>query len=107
MPSVKLQISPAESSQYLVVVSGEGFYGAPTNAKVGVRIKGDDEWFDDTLFSMRLGFPGQVLRDGGFVMSETVPGSRLNEDWGEDEVYALVKVDGFGEMRTNTVRGRF
>ena len=77
MPSVKLQISPAESSQYLVVVSGEGFYGAPTNAKVGVRIKGDDEWFDDTLFSMRLGFPGQVLRDGGFVMSETVPGSRL------------------------------
>lgn len=107
MPSVKLQISPAESGHYLVVVSGEGFYGAATNAKVGVRIKGDDEWFDETLFSLRLGFPGQVLRDGGFVMSETVLDSRLDEDWGQDEIYALVNVDGFQEMKTNVVKGRY
>ena len=49
-------------------------------------------------------YPGPVH---GFTMSDTVPGSKLNEDWGEDEIYALVNVQGFGEFRTNTVKGHF
>lgn len=107
MKKVTLNISRAENGKYLVVVNGEGFYGAPANAEVGVRIRGEDEWFDDRLFTLRLGFPGHVLHDGSFVMSDTVSGSSLNEDWGRDEVYALVNVQGFGEFRTNTVKGYF
>jgi hypothetical protein len=104
---VTLHISPAGNGNYLVVVNGEGFFGAKPNATVGVRIRGEDEWFDDSLFPLRLGFPGHVGQDGSFTMSDTVPGSKLNEDWGEDEIYALVNVQGFGEFRSNTVKGHF
>ena len=52
-------------------------------------------------------FPGHVGHDGSFTMSDTVPGSKLNEDWGEDEIYALVNVQGFGEFRSNIVKGHF
>ena len=104
---VTLKITSAGGGNYLVVVSGEGFIGAAPNAQVGVRIRGEDTFFDDRLFALRNGLPGQVGRDGTFVMSDTVPGSALDEDWGEDEIYALVKVTGFGEFRTNTVKGHF
>lgn len=107
MASIKLQISRTETGQYLVVVSGEGFHRAAPNAKVGVRIKGDDQWFDETLFPLRLGFPGQILQDGTFIMSETVSGGKLNEDWGQDEIYAVANVDGFGEFKSNVVKGHF
>jgi hypothetical protein len=107
MPNVSLHITRNENGQYLVVVNGEGFHGGPANAEVGVRIRGEDEWFDDRLFSLRPGFPGHVSQDGNFTMSDTVSGSRLNEDWGQDEIYALVNVEGYGEFRTNTVKGRF
>lgn len=107
MASVQLQISRTETGEYLVVVSGEGFYRADPHAKVGVRIKGDDKWFDDTLFTINLGFPGQILPDGTFIMSTTVSGNSLNEDWGQDEIYALATVDGFGEFKSNVVTGYF
>ena len=41
------------------------------------------------------------------ITSGSVSGSSLNEDWGDDEIYALVKVTGFGEVRTNTVTGNY
>lgn len=107
MKKVTLNISPAGNGNYLVVVNGEGFYGGPANAQVGVRVRGEDEWFDDRLFSLSPGFPGHVGHDGSFVMSATVSGSALNEDWGQDEIYALVSVQGFGEFRTNTIKGNF
>src|SRR4051812_37869845 len=102
MASVKLYISPTEDGQYLVVVDGEGFYNAPPNARVSVRIRGDDEWFDDTLFGLGGGVSG-----GFFNVSAKVPGSALNEDWGQDEIYAAAKVDGYGEYRSNTIKGSF
>jgi hypothetical protein len=105
MPEVRLTISRTDNGQYLVVVNGEGFINAE-NAEVGVRIRGDDPLFDDSLFPISLGFPGRIL-DGGFSMQEIVPGSSLNEDWGRDEVYALAEVQGVGEFRSNTVRGYF
>jgi len=40
-------------------------------------------------------------------MSDYVAGGTLNEDWGKDEIYALVKAEGVGEFKTNTVRGYF
>lgn len=102
---VKLTISRADNGLYLVVVSGEGFFGAAPNATVGVRIRGEDEFFDDSLFGFVI--PGHVAQDGSFFMSNQVSGSALDEDWGEDEIYALVDVEGFGEFRTNTVEGNF
>lgn len=107
MPQVTLNISRAENGNSLVVVNGQGFFGGPANATVGVRVKGDDTWFDETLFPLKLGFPGHVSQQGNFVMSDTVPTSKLNEDWGQDEVYALVNVQGYGEFRTNTIKGYF
>jgi len=107
MPSVKLTITRVENNECLVVVSGEGFLNAQANARVGVRIKGDDQWFDETLFPFNVGFPGQVLRDGTFTVSATVPKAKLNEDWGQDEIYALAKVDGFSELKSNVVKGYY
>jgi len=105
LSEVKLYITPVENDQYLVVVNGEGFFNAE-NAEVGVRLRGEDTWFDDDLFTLRLGFPGHVL-NGTFSMSAIVPGSSLDEDWGEDEVYALVSIEGAGEFKTNTIIRHF
>jgi hypothetical protein len=104
-PVVKLFITPVGNGNYLVVVNGDGFVNAE-NRKVGVRIRGEDEWFDDTLFSINPGFPGHIL-GGGFSMSATVSGSSLNEDWGQDEVYAIASVEGMGDFRSNTIKRHF
>ncbi|UOD29034.1 hypothetical protein INH39_26975 [Massilia violaceinigra] len=106
---VTLFISPAENQpgNYLVVVNGEGFYNS-VNKKVGARIRGDDEWFDDTLFSIGGTGIERVGVDGSFSLSNTVSAGQLNEDWGQDEVYALVSVEGLsGSFRSNTIKRDF
>lgn len=106
---VKLFISPAENQpgNYLVVVNGAGFYNS-VNKKVGARIRGEDTWFDDTLFSIGGSGIERVGVDGSFSLSKTVSAGQLNEDWGEDEVYALVSVEGLsGAFRSNTIKRDF
>jgi hypothetical protein len=108
MQKVTLFITPAENQpgQYLVVVDGDGFFEAPDGAKVGGRVRGDDRWFDETLFPIG-NFTSRVF-GGIFNLSTTVPGSELNEDWGQDEIYAVVNIEGLsGEFRSNTVKGSF
>ena len=107
MPKVTLFISPAENQpeNYLVVVNGEGFFGS-AGKKVGARIRGDDEWFDDKLFSIADPF-ARVDAAGNFTLSISVPSSELNEDWGKDEIYALAEVEGGGTFKSNTVTGSF
>ncbi|MDM5177884.1 hypothetical protein PO883_11845 [Massilia sp. DJPM01] len=107
--NVTLYISPAENQpgNYLVVVNGDGFYNS-VNKKVGARIRGDDEWFDDTLFSIGGTGIERVGVDGSFSLSNTVSANQLNEDWGQDEVYALVSVEGLsGSFKTNTIKRDF
>src|SRR5689334_2938813 len=108
MQTVKLFISPAENQpgNYLVVVDGEGFFES-VGRRVGARIRGEDEWFDDSLFGIGGTGIERVLSGGNFTISQTVPGSQLNEDWGQDEIYALVDVEGLGTFRSNTVTGDF
>jgi hypothetical protein len=96
----KLFITAAGNGRYLVVVDGRG----PANAPVGIRVRGEDTFFDDSLFSFGIG--SHSGSDGSFNVSTTVSGSALNEDWGEDEVYAIADV-GNRSIRTNTVRGSF
>ena len=109
MPEVKLYISPNQDQpgEYLVVVDGTGFYEAE-NKQVSIRIKGADEWYDDKLFSIPdVGFPVPRVSGGGFNIGRSVPSNTLNEDWGQDEIYALVSIDGWGSIKTNTITGKF
>src|SRR5262245_50541132 len=106
MPSVSLFISRTETGQYLVVVNGEGFFNA-VNKAVGARVRGEDTFFDVSLFGIGSVPIIRVQQNGSFVLSRVVPGSALNEDWGRDEIYALVDVPGYGSRRTNTVTGYF
>ncbi|MFB9240481.1 hypothetical protein IV454_24925 [Massilia antarctica] len=107
--NVTLTISPAENQpgNYLVVLNGDGSYHS-VNKKVGARIRGDDEWFDDTLFSICGTGIERVGGDGSFTLSNTVSANQLNEDWGQDEIYALVSVEGLsGSFKSNPVKGDF
>ena len=109
MKKVTLFISRAENQpgRFLVVVNGEGFYES-VGKQVGARIRGDDPWFDDSLFGIGGPVIQRVLENGSFGLSKVVPSSQLNEDWGQDEIYALVDVAGLsGSFRTNTVKGYF
>lgn len=111
MKKVTLHISQVENKtgEYLVVVNGEDFFES-ANKKVGARIRGDDVWFDDHLFGIGGigGVPERVGRNGRFTLTEIVPGSLLNEDWGRDEIYALVDVDGLsGTFKSNKIKDYF
>ena len=48
-----------------------------------------------------------VVSDGQFGFLGHVPSSALDEDWGEDEVYAIMTVGEFGDFHTNKVKGHF
>ncbi|HEV2834165.1 MAG TPA: hypothetical protein VGW58_02550 [Pyrinomonadaceae bacterium] len=104
MKTVKLFINrdPDFRDYYRVNVFGEGFYDSEGKT-VGARVRGDDEWFDDRLFSLPS---THVIHGGVFALGNYVHKSQLNEDWGEDEIYAVVDVGG-DTFTTNTVRGNF
>ena len=106
MPSVDLKITRNETGKYNVVVNGSGYYNAQGKG-VGVKIKGDDEWFDETLFRVQGDFPARVLPDGTFIASREVSGSSLNEDWGQDELYAVASVQGYPDTKSNVVKGSY
>src|SRR6476659_7399039 len=108
MAKVKLFIIRVvdQPGHYLVVVNGEGFNGS-VGKSVAARIRGDDPWFDDYLFTIGLGGFYHVSWDGTFSLSQTVPGGELNEDWGQDEIYALADVQGLGTFKSNVVTGNF
>jgi hypothetical protein len=73
---------------YTMRVQGTtGYYSY--GMRVEVRLWGDDEWYDDFL----LGPVVQSYDWGGFYSIDfCVNKSTLNEDWGQDEIYAGVRV---------------
>jgi hypothetical protein len=90
---------------YNVIVDGQGFFDS-VGKRVGGRVRGDDQWFDDTLFGLGTGLE-HVLPGGVFGLGSLVHKSQLNEDWGKDEIYAVVEVQGAGSFKTNTVTGYY
>jgi hypothetical protein len=77
---------------YLLKVSGavDGSYFPGFRARV--TLLGDDTWYDDKLV-------GPVEETFGYWFSDyyvylCVDSSTLDEDWGEDEVYARVSICG-------------
>jgi hypothetical protein len=108
-PGVKLVITRIEGGYYHVNVKGQGLYQPGTvregTARVFVQMWGDDPLFDDRIY-MPYEMSATII-DGTFGITQTVRGATLNEDWGQDEVYAIVNVPNIGKIRTNTVTGNY
>ncbi|MBK8100457.1 MAG: hypothetical protein IPK26_25450 [Planctomycetes bacterium] len=102
--TARLSITYVGNGYYMVVVSGQA---SQANVPMGIRVYGDDTWFDDHLFSIGVGF-ARTGFDGTFSYSQMVYRGTLNEDWeGTDEIYAIADVQGAGSSRTNTISRSF
>jgi|SRR4029450_11934849 hypothetical protein len=94
---------------YIVRVYGRINIPAHQNATVYMRLKGDD-WGPDPDLGVTASAPAvQTIEDppgtGSFSMSVEVPGSTLDEDWGEDEIYAWVSATTGWEGNTENHTG--
>ena len=106
MAVVKLSITPIEGfpGNYRVEVSGSGF---EPNQQVIWRLKGEDTFIDDNIIAPRGG--GLIGPDGTFFFTDNAIGGNLDEDWGEDEIYADVYYTNLGgsHHKSNTVSRSF
>jgi hypothetical protein len=105
----RLTITPAGYGYYTVTVAGHAnITGTPPQFNLAVNLYGEDEWFDDFLTSQSL---HRTDPAGNFGVQFNVFHTVLNEDWGQDEVYAVASVrDKNGSdhrIRTNTVEGYY
>ena len=77
-----------------------------TNAPVVARFYGEDLIYNQYLFSLG---GQQVHTDsiGRFIIFQKVYRTLLDEDFGQDEVHAIIDVTNGGSVRTNTVRQWF
>jgi len=101
MPQVRLSITHTEEGLYQLDVRGEGFHQAE-GKEVDVQLMGNDPISDD-----RLGvfFPTTNVSAGKFDVSALVKSKTLDDDWGQDEIYAIADVDTLGDFKSNTVKG--
>ena len=100
-----LYITPSQEhpGYYNVVVSGH-FNTNATSSTVGMRLKGDDPWFNDDL---GVSTTGQAWY-GDFSLYALVWHGTLNEDWeGRDEVFASVSSSTGWSTSTANVNGYF
>ena len=109
MPQVSLSITriPGFPGNYQVEISGSGFEFAATK-EARWKLKGDDPVFDDRIIAPSGG--GPVSREGTFSFTANAISGNLNEDWGKDEIYAVVSIGGVGtttEYKSNTVSGYY
>ena len=101
-PRPTLRIVNAGGGWYDLYIFGQS--GKP-NASYGVRVFGEDTFFDDFIAS-RVGYL-RTDYDGYFSMTMRLTGDKLDEDWGRDEIFAKVDISGVGSLRTNTVTGYY
>jgi hypothetical protein len=97
------------SGYYIVRVYGRINIPAFQNVTVYMRLKGDD-WGPDPDLGVTASAPAvQTIEDppgtGSFSMSVEVPGSTLDEDWGDDEIYAHVSATTGWEGNTENHNG--
>ena len=109
MPEVKLSITPIEGSpdNYKVQISGSGFEFA-AKKEVKWKLMGDDPMSDDEIADPRGN--GIVDINGTFILTGNATGKNLNEDWGKDEIYAVVSIIGMGttfDYESNRVSGHY
>ena len=109
MAEVKLSITPVEGSpsNHKVEIFGSGFEFA-ANKEARWKLKGDDLLSDDDILDPRG--VGIVGPDGTFYFTGNAKGENLNEDWGKDEIYAVISIEGLGasfDYESNRVSGHF
>ncbi len=109
MAEVILSITAIEGSpdNYKVEISGSGFEFA-ANKEANWKLMGDDPISDDEISDPRG--KGVVGPDGRFNFTAEAIGDNLNEDWGKDEIYAVVSLVGMGttfDYESNRVSGHF
>jgi hypothetical protein len=89
--TAKLNMTSIGNNRYTLTadVFNNGYF--PYGVDVAFRLWGDDEWYDDLLYTV----PGTIFGGywtGHIVREFTVSGSTLNEDWGSDEVYVEARL---------------
>ena len=109
MTEVKLSITPIEGfpDNYRVVISGSGFEHAQIRRPDG-KYGAMTRCFDDRIVSPTGA--GFVSADGTFHFEANAISGKLNEDWGKDEIYAIVSIGSLGsttDYKSNTVSGYF
>jgi hypothetical protein len=101
----RLYITPSQEhvGYYDVVVTGH-FNTTQAQSDVGMRLKGDDPWFDDDL---GVSLSGRAW-SGDFSLYALVWHGTLNEDWdGRDEIYASVRSSTGWSTNTPNVNGYY
>jgi hypothetical protein len=94
---------------YMLRVEGVTRYN-PSEMRVEVRLWGDDQWSDDFLSGPYVYTSEET---GGYSLLICVNGSTLNEDWGQDEIYASIRVYDpwtgrqFDSGESNRIHGYF
>ena len=109
MAEVKLSITPIEGSpdSYKVEISGSGFDFA-ANKEARWKLMGDDPVSDEEIIDAHG--DGVVGPDGTFDFTGNAKGENLNEDWGKDEIYAVVSIVGLSttfDYESNRVTGHY
>lgn len=115
----RLTITRTASGLYNVTVCGNVSNAYPGGAYTEIRLWGSDTFSDDFLFGPWVttaidygAYPCPEGGSGNIYASFLVSGSTLNEDWGEDEVYAGVRArnnrnGSLQTFRTNTISRYF
>lgn len=109
MPEVTLSITPIEGSpgNYKVEISGSGFEFA-ANKEARWKLVDDDPVSDEEIIDTCGG--GVVGPNGTFNFIGNAKGQNLNEDWGKDEIYAVVSIVGLSttfNYESNRVTGYY
>ena len=111
MPEVTLSITPIEGSpgNYKVEISGSGFEFA-ANKEARWKLMEDDPVSDEEIVDADARGGGVVDPDGTFKFTGNAKGENLNEDWGKDEIYAVVSIVGLSttfDYESNRVTGHY
>ncbi len=100
---LSITASSEHPGYYNVVVSGH-FTSNAFATTVGMRLKGDDPWFNDDLGVSATG----TAYYGDFSLYALVWHGTLNEDWeGRDEIFASVSSSSGWRADTPNVNGYY
>jgi hypothetical protein len=104
-----LYVYDFNDGNYWITVSGKANLASVPPGNMYITLYADDTWFDDHIYN--TGWLS-TNADGSFYIEFPLGYSALDEDWGQDEVYAKVRAwntpgGGNVTLTTNTVSGSF
>ena len=102
-----LRIMPTGADLYSLSVYGRSWPSEVYPGNVRITFWGDDSYSDDKIWEKTASTWG----DGSFSNQSFLAGISLNEDWGQDEIYATVRITdpvyGATTFKTNVVVGDY